>query len=60
MSGHGFLNLPLVPLLATEQKRYRITMDLTLEDSPEFWDFEDLLEIEKPENVEIVGFEELN
>ena len=51
MSGHGFLNLPLVPLEATQQKRYRITLDLTIDDNPEFWDFEDLLEIEETEKI---------
>ena len=59
MSGHGILNLPLVPLEATEQKRYRITIDLTLEDSPEFWDFEDLLEIEETEKINYLDIKEL-
>ena len=61
MSGlRNFISIPHIEVAASETTRYRITLDLTLEDDPTLWDWEDLLEIEKPENVEIVGFEELN
>tara|TARA_B100000131_G_scaffold233268_1_gene225146 strand:- start:1568 stop:1681 length:114 start_codon:yes stop_codon:yes gene_type:complete len=35
-----------------------VTLDLTLEDDPTLWDWEDLLEIEDPEKVNNVTFEE--
>ena len=61
MSGlRNFISIPHIEVAPPETTRYRITLDLTLEDDPTLWDWEDLLEIEKPENVEIVGFEELN
>tara|TARA_B100001079_G_scaffold219484_1_gene195077 strand:- start:112 stop:255 length:144 start_codon:yes stop_codon:yes gene_type:complete len=44
----------------TESKRFRITLDLTLEDDPTLWDWEDLLEIENPEKVNSVFFEDLS
>ena len=61
MSGlRNFISIPHIEVAPSETTRYRITLDLTLEDDPTLWEWEDLLEIEKPENVEIVGFEELN
>jgi len=55
MSGHGFLNLPSDIIadvnLDRTPKRYKITLDLTLEDSPDTSDFEDLLEIEDSERI---------
>jgi len=62
MSGHGFLNLPSDIIadvnLDRTPKRYKITLDLTLEDSPDTWDFEDLLEIEDSERINYLSIEE--
>ena len=61
MSGlRNFISIPHIEVAPSETTRYRITLDLTLEDDPTQWDWEDLLEIEKPENIEILGFEELS
>ena len=52
MSGlRNFISIPHIEVAPS---------DLTLEDDPTQWDWEDLLEIEKPENIEILGFEELS
>ena len=62
MSGRlNFINLaalPQVELSPSNPKRYRVTLDLTLEDDPTQWDWEDLLELEETEKVENATFEE--
>lgn len=61
MSGlRNFISIPHSDVAPTESKRFRITLDLTLEDDPTLWDWEDLLEIENPEKVNSVFFEDLS
>ena len=54
----NFISIPHTELSPDRTTRYRVTLDLTLEDDPTLWDWEDLLEIEDPEKVNNVTFEE--
>ena len=65
MSSLNFINLgalikdiKLSEVERPRQTRYRVVLDLTLDDDPTQWDWEDLLEIEDPEKVNSVTFEE--
>ena len=65
MSSLNFINLgalikdiKLSEVERPRQTRYRVVRDLTLDDDPTQWDWEDLLEIEDPEKVNSVTFEE--
>ena len=54
----NFISIPHIELSQPSTTRYRVTLDLTLEDDPTQWDWEDLLEIEDLEKVNNVTFEE--
>ena len=65
MSSLNFINLgalikdiKLSEVERPRQTRYRVVRDLTLDDDPTQWDWEELLEIEDPEKVNSVTFEE--
>ena len=54
----NFISIPHIELSQPSTTRYRVTLDLTLEDDPTQWDWEDLLEIEDLEKVNNVTIEE--